>query len=222
VTAPATGVYRGVPAEERRAERRERLLDAAFELLGTKGAQATTVRGVCAAARLTPRYFYESFAELDALLVAVFDRMFEEATAKVLAAMEAAPPDPRARSRAAIETFVTFLTDDPRRARIAFVEGLGNEPVMRRRLDGMRLFAGLVAAEARALYQPPPEADGLVDITATMLVGGMAELLITWVDGSLAVSREQLIDDVSELFFATGESAIRIAARRGLRATGAG
>jgi AcrR family transcriptional regulator len=213
-TGGGTGVYGGVPAETRRADRRQRLLDAAFELLGTKGSQATTVRGVCARARLTPRYFYESFDDLDGLLVAVFDRVFEEATRRVLAAMEAAPPDPRARSRAAIETFVVPLPKDPRRTRVAFVEALGNEPVMRRRLAGMRLFAELVAAEARALYRPPPEADDLVDITATMLVGGLAELLITWVDGGLVVSREQLIDDCSELFVATGESAVAIAARR--------
>lgn len=214
MSTPATGVYGGVSAENRRAERREKLLDAAFDLLGTEGTQATTVRGVCRGARLTPRYFYESFPDLDSLLVAVFDRMFEEATERVLAAIKAAPQEPEARSRAAIETFVVYLTDDPRRARVAFVEALGNEPVMRRRLDAMRLFADIIAAEARQLYRPPADADALVDITSTMLVGGMAELLIAWVDGNLAVSREQLIEDFSELAVATGESAIAIARRR--------
>ena len=71
--APRTS-WAGIPAEDRRAARRDRLLDAAFDLLGTEGWSATTVRGVCQAAQLNPRYFYESFPDLDALFVAVYDR----------------------------------------------------------------------------------------------------------------------------------------------------
>ena len=217
VSTVPTGVYRGVPADQRRAERRERLLDAALDLLGTEGWQATTVRGVCRRARLTPRYFYESFEDLDALLLAVFDRLLGETTERVLAAIAAAPPNPEARGRAAIETFVLHLTEDPRRAQVAFVEALGSEPLMRRRLEVMRLYAGILGAQARELYGTPPEADPLVDLTATMLVGGMAELLISWLDGSLAVTREQLIDDVTELSVAIGEAAAALGRRRAKR-----
>src|SRR5918999_5057985 len=55
--APSARVYAGMAAEERRARRRARLLEAGLELLGTKGAQATSVTAVCRLARLTPRYF---------------------------------------------------------------------------------------------------------------------------------------------------------------------
>jgi AcrR family transcriptional regulator len=212
-TAPS-GVYRGVPAEARRAERRERLLDAGLDLLGTEGWQATTVRGVCRRARLTARYFYESFSDLDELLVAVFDRMMDELAAQVLAAIDAAPDDAYATSHAAIETGIRYLTDDPRRARLGFVEALSSEPLMRRRLDAMRMFAGLLAGQAHSFYDTPPEAEPLVQVTATMLVGGIAELLITWLDGALSVSRDQLIDDITELVVATGDSASDLARRR--------
>ena len=63
----------------RRAERRELLVDAAFELLGTDGWNGTTVRGVCQAAHLNPRYFYESFDGLESLLLAVFDDLMGHA-----------------------------------------------------------------------------------------------------------------------------------------------
>ena len=70
--------WTGIPAEERRAERRRLLIDTAFDLLGTEGTAGTTVRAVCQAAQLNPRYFYESFEDLDALIVAVYDRLVAE------------------------------------------------------------------------------------------------------------------------------------------------
>jgi AcrR family transcriptional regulator len=67
----------GLSPDARKAERRTLLLDATFDLLGTEGAEATTVRAVCLKARLNPRYFYESFDDLDTLVVAVYDRVVE-------------------------------------------------------------------------------------------------------------------------------------------------
>src|SRR5258705_353216 len=66
VAAAPARRYAGASADERRDERRARLLAAGLDALGTDGHRATTVRGVCARARLTPRYFYESFDDLDA------------------------------------------------------------------------------------------------------------------------------------------------------------
>lgn len=206
--------YRGETAEDRRSARRERLLAAGLELLGTQGYAGTTVRGVCQGAQVTPRHFYESFDDLDSLLVAVFDRIVAEAGAAVLAAVAQAPHDAHAKARAAIETFVEFVTDDPRRVRVAFVEALGSEPLMRHRLDAMRMFSRLVAAQAGEFYGFDPEGDALVELTAAVLVGGGAELLITWLDGGLEIGREQLVADFTELFVATGETAVAIARRR--------
>jgi AcrR family transcriptional regulator len=211
---PATRRYRGESAEDRRAARRERLLAAGLELLGSEGLAGTTVRGVCQSAQLTPRFFYESFEDLDALLIAVFDGVIEQASAEILAAVESAPDDSHAKARAAIETFVAFITEDPRRVRIAFVEALGSERLMRRRLDAMHMFSQLVAVQGGEFYGFDPRRDPLVELTASVLVGGMAELLIRWLDGSLKISRERLITDFTELFVATGETAVAIARRR--------
>jgi hypothetical protein len=89
---------------------------------------------------------------------------------------------------------------------------LGSERLMRRRLETLRLFSDLLAALGREFYKAPE--DPLSDLTAIVLVGGMAELLIRWLDGGLDLTREQLIDDFTELFVATGESAVAIAKRR--------
>jgi AcrR family transcriptional regulator len=214
VDANPSRTYGGRSADARQAERRKRLLDAGLELLGSEGATGTTVRRVCGQAGLTPRYFYESFPDLDALLVEVLDTIVAEATAEILAAIAAAPHDAHAKSRAAIATCIEFLTDDPRRTRVLFVEALGNERLMRRRLDAMHAMSTLVALQAREFYGVPTDTDPIADIAAELLVGGIAELLISWLDGGLHVTRAQLIEDVSDLFVATGEAATAIAARR--------
>jgi AcrR family transcriptional regulator len=64
--------YGGLGPAERVAARRERFIEAGTELFGDAGFRGATVRGVCAAAGLTDRYFYESFPSLEALLAEVY------------------------------------------------------------------------------------------------------------------------------------------------------
>ena len=66
VTALRT--YAGEQGDERIARRREQLMDAALEVLGSDDGGALTVRGVCREAKLTARYFYESFDSADDLV----------------------------------------------------------------------------------------------------------------------------------------------------------
>src|SRR5207244_8675550 len=94
--------HAGVPATERGAERRARLLEAGLEALGSEGSKGTTVRRVCELARLNPRYFYESFASIDELAVAVFERIVAEAMEAVLEVVARNRDDPEATARAAI------------------------------------------------------------------------------------------------------------------------
>jgi AcrR family transcriptional regulator len=206
--------YGGVSADERRARRRRLLVEAGTEIIGNQGAANATMTAVCARAKLTERYFYESFPDLDALLLAVFEQVVEEAAEVVLAAIEASPADARGRARAAIGAFVEFLTDDPRKARIAFVEATGSSALANRRYEALSGFAGLLGEQARAFYGTPEEADRMVRLTSFMLVGGLAETLIAWLGGELDITRDELIDDCTDLFVAMGEAALNISAER--------
>ncbi len=209
----ATGIYGGVPAVERQAARRERLLGAAYDLLGTDGWQATTVRAVCRRAELTPRYFYESFDDLDALVVAVFDQIVAELVSVVLAAVATAPDDAHAKARAAIGGFVRHVTDDPRRAQIVFSEALGSEALARRRFETLHEFARLISEQGQAFYGIRNK-QRLADTTAYLLAGGLAELLLAWLGGAIDGSVDELIDDCTALFVATGEAAVGMAGGR--------
>lgn len=200
-TAP-TGLYGGVPADERRAQRRQRLLDAGLDILGTEGWQATTVRGICEQAKLNPRYFYESFSGLDELLVAVFDRIAAEALGAVLAGIAERPDDPEATARATIGAFVDLMTEDPRKGRVAFVEAMGSEALMRRRLDTLQEMADLMVVYGRSLPGASSADEQTMQLTAQMMAGGLTEALIAWLEGRLEVSRDRLVEHCAALFVA--------------------
>ena len=210
--------YAGTPACERRAQRREQLLAAGLQLFGTDGYASTTVRTVCAEARLNQRYLYESFGSLDMLLVAVFDRVVGEASDAVLRValgVALGEADVPARTRAAVERLVLHLTDDPRRARVLFLEAPGCELLARRRLTAMQGLSRLIEAQASASPAAGDEVSvPLIEATTSMLAGGISQLLISWLDGRIAMTRDELIDALYELAVATGESALGIARRR--------
>ncbi len=211
--------WRGMPAHERQAERRRLLVDAALDMLGSHGLAGTTVRGVCEATKLNPRYFYESFDDLDALLVAVFDQVATDAFELMLTAAQAqveaaggAEPDPLTMSRATIGAFVRHLVEDPRRARVLFAEGLSNAPLMRRRIEAMHSLTQLL--EYQAAERSPAAVDPVVKVAAILVVGGMSELMLAWLDGRLDVTVDELVDNAAALFVATAEAAQRIAEGR--------
>lgn len=204
----------GLPAADRRAERRTLLLDAAFELLGTEGSSGTSVRAVCQAARLNARYFYESFEDLDALVVAVFDRLIEELGAAVLTALRGAGDDPGDQTRAALRSIVEFVDEDRRRGRVLYVEALGSEALNRRRIETGHLLVASVEQHAAAAQGPLPAGEPIGRIAASLLVGGVGELVVAWLDGRIAADRDRLVDDATELLLAMGDAAARIAAAR--------
>ena len=79
--------YAGRTAAERRAERRERLLEAGLQLFGTDGYAATSIEKLCAAAGVSTRSFYEEFDGREALLMALHDRVTQRALDAVIAAL---------------------------------------------------------------------------------------------------------------------------------------
>jgi AcrR family transcriptional regulator len=195
-----------------RAEgRRRQFLEAGLELLATRGWANITVRGVCEAAGLSTRFFYESFAGLDALALAVYDEIVDETFLAVVRATTDADTDRALRARRAITAMVASLTRDPRRARVVLVEGFGRGPLGDRRIQTMQRLAAAIEQLGRMEYGMYDESQAVVGIAATLVAGGVAELLIAWLDGRLDVSEEQLIGDCAQLVVAIGDVANAIA-----------
>nr|WP_246361377.1 TetR/AcrR family transcriptional regulator [Haloechinothrix aidingensis] len=169
-------------------------MDAALDIIGTQGWSATTVRGVCEHARVGPRFFYESFDDLDALAAAVHDEIRDTALERALEAVAAAPDDVGAKIRAGIETIITDVTDDPRRARVAFAEAHGSVTLMRRRFTAMRTIAGVIVDQAHELLDLPSGSEHVVQAVAQLLTGGVTELVLVWINDGVAINRTALID----------------------------
>lgn len=201
----AQRTYRGKSAQQRRSERRARLIAAGLELFGSRGWEHTTIRDICAQAELTERYLYESFGSREDLLVAVFDQLVEEAAQAVLSAVARAPREALPRARAALHAFVAYLTEDPRRVRVMVKEGLGNEALERRRREAIQQFAVLIEQAAREFFgrQGPSRAD--MALTSRALVGATGELLLAWLSGEIEATPERIVDHCAALFVAVAE-----------------
>src|SRR5271167_874844 len=120
---PARGsIYRGQDQAQRVAERRRKLIDAAIQLYGSQGYHSTTVRGICAAAHLSERYFYESFSSSEALLLTAFSLVVERQFARIEAAIAATEPTPDAMMRAALTTYYGDSRQNSAIARLTLIE----------------------------------------------------------------------------------------------------
>ena len=203
--------YAGVPAELRRAQRRTALLAAGLEILGTHGHHRLTVGALCSGAGLNERYFYESFAACEDVCAAVYDEVIAEMMAAIVTAVAAAPDETRAKARAAIAAAVELLTDDPRKSRVVFVEALASPVLNARRATVARAFTALLIGQAQEFYgaQTASRVGGWGEFGAVYLLGGLAESMTAWLRGDLAISRDELIEQSTDLFVLVGEYVIR-------------
>lgn len=168
------GNYRGSSAAERRAGRREALILAAIGVYGERGYRNATVKAVCDSAGLTERYFYESFANSEALLAA----SYKAVTAVLLATLEdvgaSTPGDPPDRVRAILARYFQALANDPRSARLFLVEIAG----VSEELD--RIFAASLDSFGDLIERTfgGPSADPLL---RKAVIGGVIHLASDWV-----------------------------------------
>ncbi|BBH68507.1 putative transcriptional regulator, TetR family protein [Actinoplanes sp. OR16] len=190
------GIYRGVSAADRVAQRRERLLAAALTVWADPHVR-TTMTAVCAEAGLSERYFYESFTGLEALLEAVMDAIAAEIETTSRTAAEAAGDDPVARVRAAVRSFMELLIADPRKGRVAIVESIAVPALRRRRTELLRHLAHQSALESRRVLGAPSHSEAEDEIGGMLFIGGMAELITAWLDGVLPASPDEIVEAAS-------------------------
>lgn len=182
---------------DRRAERRELLIDAAFRLFGDGGEPALSVRSVCRESELNTRYFYESFAGTDELLGAVYDRVSAELATEVERAMGEAPDSLRARTRAGMTAVLHFSSADPRRGRVLFTDARANPVLTQRRAATQDILREAVLSEGWRLH--PDTAPVAAMVGAAMYTGAMAELAQQWLTGELGDDLDAVVDYALQL-----------------------
>jgi Transcriptional regulator len=168
--------YRGMTPEQRLADRRERLLSAAYTQFADPGFSDTTIERLCTSARISNRAFYECFSGREDLMRAVYERCVEDTTAAVSRAIHAAPDSPEARVEAAIRAYVTFVMADRRRARIMNLEvHRAGDAVDYVRQQKVSALAQLIE---KALTGFPGGAPENAHLVAVGVIGAVQELLL--------------------------------------------
>ncbi len=174
--------YRGVSEEVRRAERRQRFIEAGLDVFGVRGYHSSTVRSICASAGLTERYFYESFENSEDLLCGVYVFCIQRLRERVLASLIGQQDDIEAMAKQALRAFFESLRDDPRIARLLFIEVLG----VSERVDTMyRItvedFANLLIRLSEPLVMGNLPAPLEAELVANGLLGSIIATASRWV-----------------------------------------
>lgn len=172
--------YGGVSAADRRAERRRKLLTAGRQIWGESGITDVTVRGVCSAAGLTARYFYEQFPTREALLFAVSDDVRDETLQALVAAGIGEPGSLADKVRSGVKAFLDIIAADPHIHRIATSDLTSVPGLTEHRTQVLDVITELVIQHAPGILgtdTPPPTE---LRRTALFMVGGANQIIENW------------------------------------------
>ncbi|MDL9948263.1 TetR/AcrR family transcriptional regulator [Gordonia sp. ABSL11-1] len=193
-TVPPARRYGGTPAAQRAAERRERLITAGIEVFGTLGYRAATVEILCRHARLTKRYFYESFSDSEELFIACYLRCADEVQALLVGAVAEAPPDDESRLRAAIEAYFAAIAAYPERARITLLEVTGISPKVTESYRGQtRRFAESIEALGAQAFASSGMSPTEMQLVALGVLGATTTIATQWLLNDRTPPRAQVV-----------------------------
>ncbi len=180
--------YRGNTAEERRLERREKLLHAAARIFAHRGFHNATVRAVCEEAGLTERYFYESFQNSEALFLA----LHRETSQRIIGIIRDVPvsaDDPDAQMRKMLGRFFDFFTTDPDDARMFAVEAVYISPVAREVCKSWRETLGQILMQAMNPGRSVTE-----NIVSTAVARALLSIAVDWMEDGFSRPRSEVLD----------------------------
>lgn len=171
--------YRGISAASRRDDRRDKLLVAARQIWGEAGLPEITVRRVCAASGLTPRYFYEHFATRDALVLAVAEQAHEELFTTMVEASRAETGGLRRKLLQALTTYLDAIADDPSIHRILTSDAHSVAGLEELRTRAVGIVTDLVVQYSAEFLDAPANPETRRQ-EALFVVGGVNQLVEAW------------------------------------------
>lgn len=188
--------FKGLSLTERKHARREKLIEAGIETYGTQGFFSVTVKDVCNEAKLTERYFYESFKKSEDLFQTIFLKLIETLQQNVMqSVMQAAPDDPAKMIDAGLGALLRTLKDDPRLARIIYIDAmlvqeLHNQATIQ---ETMLRFDRMIQAFVMLMMPNLQRSEQEVSLIATGLNGYVTQIAIRWVMGGFKQSQEDIL-----------------------------
>lgn len=198
---PTESVYAGLTVEERTAGRRQRFLDAGLNLFGTVGYGSVRIKDMCAEAGLTERYFYQNFRDLDDLFEQVLTHTIVENESRVSDAVADLAPGSVERITAALRVSIEGLAEDPRKIRLIFVEALrrGGSASTRRHEFALRAAGNFLKWSGTA--NSGDDNWPVARAKAIAIAGAISELLISWAEGLIDITPQQIADVLVGLYW---------------------
>lgn len=174
------------------------MLDAGLEVFGTHGYAEATIGLLCSTARVGTRAFYEAYDSREALLLEVATTVVLDGVRALQDAVDAAPATLEGRVRAGLSAYLRFLTDDPRRVRVAYSAAPAAGELTPDRHRASLGFASLIAEQTAGLAISPRAVGN--PLLALALTGAVGELLGWWADQPVPPPVEDLVEELVELF----------------------
>ncbi len=187
--------YGGLSSQQRSQERRERLLDAARELVAEVGVAPLTVDLVCQRAKLSKRYFYTEFATKDDLLDACAEELYARLRAAMEAVLATAPLGERAHGvlSMVVHTLVASAADSR-----LYMESPGFPRLHQLQQRKISEFTERIAAEAMPFEgRPKPAVDRLLATRA--MVTAATELINGWLHGDIDTDEDTLVTTLTAI-----------------------
>ncbi len=196
--------FKGLSMSERQQARREKLIEAGIEAYGTQGFFSVTVKDICNEAKLTERYFYESFKKSEHLFQTIFLKLIDELQYNVMQAIMQASGDPEKMIKAGLTALLTTLRDNPRMARIIYIDAmlvqeLHNQATIH---ETMLRFDRMIHAFVMLMMPNLKRSDGEIALVSTGLNGYVTQIAIRWVMSGFKQSMDEVLSSCSIVFMA--------------------
>ncbi|MBH2016456.1 MAG: TetR/AcrR family transcriptional regulator [Burkholderiales bacterium] len=169
-------------------------MEAAFEVFGQQGYRQTTMRLICAQARLADRYFSEHFASTHDCYVAVHQRACEEAAQVVEQAIRSLPGDLLLRARGGLTAFFEHVRANPLRARILILDSSASGLSAQNRVDQQYAFLiDLLKARFRQRY-PKAHNKPKLEYVVSGCIGMINHTVMLWIERQFCDPIETVVD----------------------------
>ena len=200
--------FKGLSMSERKEARREKLIEAGIETYGTQGFFSVTVKDVCQEAKLTERYFYESFKKSEDLFQTIFLKMIEELQQNLMQAVIQAAPDPKKMVDAGLTALLSTIKNNPRLARIVYVDSmlvqeLHNQATIQ---ETLTQFDRMIRAFVMLTMPQIQYSEKELSLIATGLNGYVTQIAVRWVMGGFEQSLEEVLCACRVVFLALLDS----------------
>jgi AcrR family transcriptional regulator len=189
--------------DERRAQRRDQLVAAAIEVYGERGYRQATVKAVCEAAGLTERYFYESFANSEDLLIASYNAVTYSVFGQIRQSGAAGSATRAERARAMLRAYFAALQGAPRSARVFLVEIRGVSRAVDKAFDASLRRIGEEVARIAG-----PEAGEPDPLLQAGVVGGVIHIALRWIEDGYTPDIDSVTDSAMRLVMVEPRAAL--------------